>query len=89
MQCDKKLLISVLGPDTNGSQFFITTTITEWLNGHHTVFGVVLEGMNVVHAIEAQDTSSLDRPLADCVIADCGVIAVEETFDVAKKAVVE
>ena len=46
------------GPNTNGSQFFITTVVTPWLNGRHTVFGQVLEGENVVKAIEAAGSQS-------------------------------
>ncbi|OCT98509.1 hypothetical protein XELAEV_18010744mg [Xenopus laevis] len=68
------------GPDTNGSQFFISTTRPLWLNGKHVVFGKVLEGMAVVHLIEHQQTDERDRPLKDCVIVNSGEITVKEPF---------
>ena len=59
------------GPNTNGSQFFLTTVSTPWLDGKHVVFGRVVEGMDVVRAMEKVGSSS-GRPSEPVVIADCG-----------------
>ena len=59
------------GPNTNGSQFFITTVKTEWLDGKHVVFGKVVEGMNVVKELEKQGSQS-GATRKQCIIADCG-----------------
>jgi len=65
------------GKDTNGSQFFITTVVTSWLDGKHVVFGEVLEGMDVVKAIEALGSSS-GKPSKTITIVDSGELKMEE-----------
>ena len=60
------LAMANAGPNTNGSQFFIVTTDSApWLDGKHTVFGRVTDGMDTVDAIEATETDGRDKPLSD------------------------
>ena len=56
------------GPNTNGSQFSINTVDNNYLDSKHTVFGRVIEGMDVVRAIENAKTESSDRPVEDVVV---------------------
>jgi len=72
------------GKNTNGSQFFITFRKAEHLDGKHVVFGRVVEGLSLVHAIEEAETGDSDRPLDPIIVARCGElelvkVEVEET----------
>ena len=69
----KPFLLSMAnaGPNTNGSQFFVTTVACSWLDGKHCVFGEVVEGSSVVKSIEAQGSGG-GQPKQPVVIADCG-----------------
>jgi len=62
------------GKNTNGSQFFLTTITTSWLDGKHVVFGKVTEGMEIVRAIENTKTDGRDKPVDGIFIADSGAL---------------
>lgn len=65
------------GPNTNGSQFFLTFAQCTWLNGKHVVFGRVVEGINVLTFLERAGTQS-GNPKQKCKIVNCGEIKKEE-----------
>ena len=66
------------GKDTNGSQFFITTAITSWLDGKHVVFGEVLEGYDIVDKIENVAKAAGDKPAEAVTIIKSGELEVPE-----------
>lgn len=66
------------GPDTNGSQFFITLAPTPWLDGKHTIFGRVKAGLRVVQRMGLVKTGDSDRPVEEVRIVRARVVDAEE-----------
>src|SRR5438034_903662 len=70
------LAMANAGPNTNGSQFFLTVAATKWLTGKHTIFGEVVEGYDVVEKIAATPRSGQDRPIKDVTVKS---VTIERT----------
>jgi peptidyl-prolyl cis-trans isomerase A (cyclophilin A) len=68
------LAMANAGPNTNGSQFFVTVAATDWLTGKHTIFGEVTEGYDVVERIAKASTGAQDRPTDDIVIERIDIV---------------
>jgi cyclophilin family peptidyl-prolyl cis-trans isomerase len=79
LEFDRRGLLAMAnaGPGTNGSQFFITFKATPWLTGKHTIFGEVVEGEEVVDAVEAAPTGPRDKPVEDVVISKVTIVRGE------------
>ena len=77
------LVMANKGPNTNGSQWFVTLRACPHLDGKHVVFGRVLRGFEIIQAIAAVETDDKDRPLQPVVVTNCGELvrkAAEGTF---------
>lgn len=79
---EKPFLLSMAnsGPNTNGSQFFITVAPTSHLDGKHVVFGEVIRGKSIVRTIENNPTGEQDKPIEPVVIEACGQLAADDPF---------
>lgn len=76
LEFDKAGLLAMAnaGKNTNGSQFFITFSAAPWLNGNHTIFGQVVEGMETLTKVENSPTNTQDRPLDDIKIIKAKIL---------------
>lgn len=72
----------IIGPNTNGCQFFITTRPTPSLNGDHVMFGLVINGHKIIHIIEQQSTDYMGRPLKEIRIVKCGLLDKQSSFEI-------
>lgn len=81
------LCMANAGKNTNGSQFYITTIKTPWLDGEHVCFGKVLEGMDVVKKIENVKTDAVSHPVQRVEITQSGAMDVPQPFEVTKDGV--
>jgi len=68
------LAMANAGPNTNGSQFFITLVPTPWLNGRHTIFGKIISGQDVLEAIGKVKTGAMDKPITPVVMESVTVV---------------
>jgi cyclophilin family peptidyl-prolyl cis-trans isomerase len=81
-----QLSMANAGPNTNGSQFFLTFKDTPHLNNRHVVFGRVVEGMDVLRIVEMVATDSSDRPKTALIVADCGQLGLEDELPASASA---